>query len=50
MPVNGGSIIDRNSNWFTKPFEAGSLSAQFIFSHGHYILNAGYSKHFNNVF
>ena len=50
MPVNGATNLDRNSGWHTKPFEVGSLSAQFIFSHGHYILNAGYSKHFDKVF
>ena len=50
MPVNSGSHIQRNSKWFTRPFEVATLTGHFIFSHGHFILNAGYSTHFNTVF
>ena len=50
MPVCGGTSIERNHDWLIRPFEAAGLSGGFIFSHGHFILNAGYSKHLNNVF
>ena len=50
MPVCGGTSIERNTNWIKRPFESGWISGGFIFSHGHYIHNAGYSDDLNNVF
>ena len=44
------SFIDKNEDWFVKPFESGCLAGGFVFSHGHFILNAGYSKEFDNIY
>ena len=50
MPTAGSRAIDRNHFLISRPFETGILSAGFNFSHGHFILNAGYDKDFENVF
>ena len=50
MPICGHSSIERRSNWFERPRESACIGGGFIFSHGHLIKNAGYSKHFNNIF
>ena len=47
----GGVIsLERNEDWFVRPFEQSGFAGGFVFSHGHLILNAGYSKHFDNVY
>ena len=46
----GSSKIEKNVDWFVKPFESGCFAGCFVFSHGHFILNAGYSKDFSNIF
>ena len=50
MALCGCAEIEQNEDWLVKPFETGCLGGGFVFSHGHYILNAGYSKEFSNVF
>ena len=49
-PCQGGCAILRNKEWFTKPFETGGFSGNFVFSYGHFLVNAGYDKQFSNVF
>ena len=50
MCVSASRPIDRNWIEISRPFEIGLYSANFNFSHGHFILNAGYDKNFENVF
>ena len=50
MFASGSRNIDKNQLEITRPFESGALAAGFNFSHGHYILNAGYDTDFENVF
>ena len=33
-----------------RPFESSCFSGHLVFSHGHYILNAGYDVNYDNVF
>ena len=48
--VSGTRAIDRNDLMISRPFNTGIYSANMNFSHGHYILNAGYDKEYDNVF
>ena len=50
MPIHGGRYIDSNRSKLVRPFETPVVAGGFIFSYGHYILNAGYSKTFDNIF
>ena len=50
MPVHGVRQLDRNSDKMVRPFESSAFSAHTAFSHGHYILNAGYSGEVDNTF
>ena len=50
MVVAGGQMIDQNQGLLEKPIESGHYSGNFCFSYGHLILNAGYSKEFDNIF
>ena len=50
MPLHGGRIIDHNSDKLVRPFESSTFSGHAAFSHGHYILNAGYSVTIDNIF
>ena len=43
MPIHGGRTIDYNECAFEKPYESPVISANFMFSYGHLIPNAGYS-------
>ena len=46
MFVYGSREIDRNELEIKRPFESGAFAGGFNFSHGHFILNAGYDKDF----
>ena len=50
MPFHGVRTIDRNSDAMVRPFESNSFSGHLVFSHGHYILNAGYDGNYDNIF
>ena len=50
MPIHGGMGFAYNYDSFEKPYESPVISANFMFSYGHLIENAGYSKHFDHVF
>ena len=50
LPVHGGREINYNQDKFARPFESPLISANFMFSHGHIIENAGYSKLFDHFF
>ena len=50
MPFHGVRGIDRNAEKMIRPFESSCFSGHLAFSHGHYILNAGYDVNFDNVF
>ena len=42
MPIHGGRLINYNPDMFEKPYESPVFSANFVFSYGHLIPNAGY--------
>ena len=50
MPIHGGMGFAYNYDSFEKPYESPVISGNFMFSYGHLIENAGYSKHFDHVF
>ena len=50
MPVVGGRAIEYNLHKIDVPYETPSFAGGFSFSHGHYILNAGYDCNFDNIF
>ena len=50
MYATGARLVSRNNQELTKPFETAIYGANFNFSHGHLITNAGYDKDFDNVF
>ena len=50
MHVSSLRAIHKNEHQMVKPFESAALSAHACFSHGHFILNAGYSERFDNIF
>ena len=50
MQTTGGRPIDFNSDKVVRPIEAATLAGGLIFSHGHFIVNAGYSASFDNIF
>ena len=50
MPIHGSREINYNQKDLVRPYETPVISASFMFSHGHFILNAGYSKSFDHVF
>ena len=50
MPIHGGKFIDYRDDMIERPFESHSYSANFCFSHGHLITNAGYDKNYDFVF
>ena len=50
MPVIGGRAVDFNASKLERPFLTSSIAAGFNFSHGHLIVNAGFSGAFDNIF
>ena len=50
MPFHGVRALDRNADRMVRPFESCCFSGHLAFSHGHYILNAGYAAAYDNVF
>ena len=49
-PVIGVRVLNFNSDKMVKPFESPWVTANMNFSHGHFILNAGYREEYENVF
>ena len=39
-------VLKYNNELLTRPFEVSQFSGHFVFSHGHFILNAGYDSAF----
>ena len=50
MPVHGIRVLERNSDKMVRPFESSVVVGGMNFSHGHFILNAGYRQEYENVF
>ena len=50
MAVIGGRNIEFNLDKIKVPYESASFAGGFSFSHGHYILNAGYVSDVDNIF
>ena len=50
MTAGGVLTVERNADWFVRPFEVAGFAGGFVFSHGHLLLNAGYSKRFDNIY
>ena len=44
MPIHGAYLINYNTDKFDKPYETPVIVGGFMFSYGHLIPNAGYSK------
>ena len=42
--------VQKNRDKLTRPFKTHAYSGHFNFSHGHFLLNAGYDDKYNNVF
>ena len=50
MGVIGGRFIEFNLHELTAPYETPSVAGGFMFSHGHFVLNAGYVSDIDNIF
>ena len=42
--LSSAAAIEKNDEKLIKPFRALWYSAHFVFSHGHFVLNAGYDS------
>ena len=50
LPVSIGRPVNYNELLLERPFETATFTGGTAFSHGHFILNAGYSQSFDNIF
>ena len=50
MAVIGGRHIEYNLHKLKVPYETPSFAGGFSFSHGHFIVNAGYVQDIDNIF
>ena len=49
QPAFMGRTVDKNVEKLTKPFASPAYSGHFNFSHGKFLLDAGYDTQFANI-